>query len=178
MKHSFSAMLAVGITAIMCSASIGQKKHTTKGATTKTPPIATPKQENQFVTVEEFVKLKKELKTTVSVEGYAAEAFGTTAVVKLMLVDSVDHVLSTTDADKFSRAGVSCTINTKSKATWAMTTKGLYKILMYTGKTHAEKPVNDSPAKIRITGQTAGKGIISPVTKVEYQNMNGDFVPL
>ncbi len=181
MKRHLQTLVVIGLTAATCSAATIQKKHTTKKPATKKAVAAkiipvTARQENQFVTVDEFVKIKKASKTVVSVEGYVVEAYTTGSNVTLMLVDSVDHVLSAKDADSFARAGATCTVPPNKKSNWALSAKGLHKIIMYTGKGHAETALNDTPAKIRITGLVAGRGIISPVTNVEYQNDNGDLV--
>lgn len=156
-----------------------RKKPSAKSAP-KTTVAVTPKQENQFVTVDEFVKARRTAGTPVSVEGYAVVGMKNGSGVKLAIVDSVDHVLNTADADKYAAGGASAVIPASSLAShgnWAMTAKGMTRFSMYTGAGRAQKPLHDTVAKMRITGRAAGRSI-SPVTCVEYQDDNGDWKKL
>lgn len=142
---------------------------------------ATPKQENQFISVDEFVKTKRGLRTAVSVEGYIVVAIRMgDGSVRLSSVDSVDHVLSATDADNFAKGGAGAIIPSSTLAkhpTWALTAKGLQRVTMYTGAGHAQKALHDVVTKVRLTGFAVGK-TINPVTKVEYQDDSGEWKTL
>jgi len=159
-----------------------QSKKKTK-ATAPAAPIANPKQENQFVTVDEFVKGKRAPKTPVSVEGYAVA--GNRLMdggLHIVVVDSIDHVLSPTDADNFGRGGAHGTITPSllaKHASWQWTPKGMQRFGMYTanGAGKAQKMMHDTVAKVRLTGFATGRAI-NPVTKVEYQDDSGEWKTL
>jgi hypothetical protein len=182
---SYRSALAVALT-LAAAASIAvaapeksRKKPAAKVAR-KASVSVTPKQENQFVTVEEFVKGGRAAGTPVSVEGYAVIGIKSGSGVKLAIVDSVDHVLSTADADKYAAGGASAVIPASALAghgNWGMSAKGMSRFSMYTGAGHAQKPLHDTVAKMRITGRASGRSI-SPVTCVEYQDDNGDWKKL
>src|SRR5207248_236773 len=142
--------------------------------------VAHVKQENQFVTVDEFVKGRRAPRTPVSVEGYAVMA-GRSAdgSVRVVVVDSVDHVLSVKDADAFGRGGAEGVVPGSAVArhpSWAWTGKGMQRFAMYaaTGTGHAQRQLHDTVAKVRLTGFATGR-VISPVTKVEFEDENGNW---
>jgi len=179
MKRSLWAASALLVATAPFALAAPQKSHKTS---TKTAPAkeaaVTPKQENQFVTVDEFVKSKKAPHTAVSVEGYAVVGYSVAGGEKIFVVDSIDHVLSPTDANNFAKGGAAGTIPSSAISkhpSWGMSAKGLHKVLMYTGAGTAQKVLHDTPAKVRITGWTAGGKAISPVMKVEYQDENGEW---
>ena len=99
----------------------------------------------------------------------------------LVLVDSIDHVLSATDADNFGRGGVRSVVPGRlaaRRAALGWGGKGLERFVMYTGAGHAQRQVHDTVAKVRVTGFLARKATISPATKVEFQDENGDWKAL
>lgn len=155
-----------------------------KGKPVKAAPSmagATPKQENQFVTVDEFVHGKRAAHTAVSVEGYAVLGYRAgDGSLHLMVVDSVDHVLSPQDADNFGKTGATVIVPasiTARRPGLAWSAKGMMKHAMYTGSGHAQKALHDVVAKVRVTGFATGK-TISPATKVEFQDDNGNWKTL
>jgi len=145
--------------------------------------VANPRQENQFVTVDEFVKGKRAPKTAVSVEGYAVtEGRAADGSLRLVVVDSIDHVLSPTDADNFGKGGAVATIPASLLAkhpSWAWTPKGMQRFAMYaaTPAGRAAKQMHDIVTKVRVTGFATGRAI-SPATKIEYQDDNGEWKTL
>ena len=144
---------------------------------------ATPKQENQFVTVEEFVKGHRPAGTAVSVEGYAALGFRSgDGSVHLYVVDSVDHILSAGDANAAVGSAAAAIIpagGIRSNPAWGWSSKGTMRIPMFTGNGTAQKQLRDVAPKVRVTGwMAAGRATISPVTKVEITNDNGEWVSL
>jgi hypothetical protein len=148
-----------------------------------TAQAAAPKQENQFVTVEEFVKARRPPRTVVSVEGYIVMGGrASDGCLRLALVDSVDHVLNPKDADKMAAAGAKATVSApalRKNPRWAWTAKGMQRFVMYAGAVRAQKALHDTVPKVRLTGQTApGKGVLTPVTKIEFQDENGDWKKL
>lgn len=155
-----------------------QKKKSAKSAGATI--AANPRQENQFVTVDEFVKGKRAPRTAVSVEGYAVSGYkAADGSLHLIVVDSIDHVLSPMDADNFGRAGAHATVPASMLAkhpAWAWSAKGSQRFGMYAAnpKGHAVRPLHDIVPKVRVTGFAIGRAI-SPVTKVEYQDDNGDW---
>lgn len=175
---------------VLCAASplLAQKRahkaphKAVKAATAAPVASVTPKQENQFVTVEEFVKAKRPPRTAVSVEGYAVLGYRSAdGSESLALVDSVDHVLNARDANGQAAAGARATIPAsvlKRHPSAGWSAKGLERVLMYTGAGQAQKPLHDTVAKVRVTGLTAGGAKISPATKLEYQDDNGDWKTL
>jgi hypothetical protein len=177
----FAAALLVAAGAVPATAAPGKTAKSKKG----TPKLAvalvktaTPKQENQFVTVEEFIKAKRAPKTAVSIEGYAVVGYAIPGGgSQLTVVDGVDHVLSATDAMNFAKAGAICSVPGSlvvKHPAWGSTAKGLQKVLMYTGPGKAQKMLHDTPTKVRVTGWAeAGRNV--SVTKVEYADDNGDW---
>jgi hypothetical protein len=177
------AVAIVAATAITMSpaSATPQKKRPAKAAAAVA--AAHPRQENQFVTVDEFVKGRRAPKTAVSVEGYAVSAYkAADGSLRLTLVDSIDHVLSATDADNFGKGGASATIPAPALAKnprLAWTAKGMQRFGMYAANVsgRAQKQLHDIVAKIRVTGYATGR-VITPVTNVEYQDDNGDWKAL
>ena len=178
MSHRPALAFAIILVAVAAIAPAQAQRRHHKPAPKAEAPV-TPKQENQFVTVEEFVRAHRGGGTPVSVEGYAVYAIKSGSGVKLALVDSVDHVLSASDANKFAAGGASATIPAGAVAkhpSWGMTAKGLARFAMYTGAGSAQKSLHDTVAKVRLTGRASGRSI--NVTGVEYQDDNGDWKKL
>lgn len=168
---------ALVLFASVSSASPQKRRHAHPAAKAESP--VTPKQENQFVTVEEFVKGKRAAGTPVSVEGYAVIGMKIGSGVKLVIVDSVDHVLSAADANKFGAGGAAATIAAGAVAkhpNWGMTAKGMNRFAMFTGAGSAQKQLHDTVAKVRVTGRATGRSI--SVTGMEYTDDNGDWKKL
>src|SRR5262245_10146131 len=91
-------VLGLLIPCAICAASPQKKSKSRPGVAVDVPLRV--KQQNQFVTVEEFVNARLPKLTPVSVEGYAVLGYKTTdGGVRMNIVDSVDHVLNTKDAD-------------------------------------------------------------------------------
>jgi hypothetical protein len=144
------------------------------------PAGARPKQENQFVTVDEFVQGRRSPRTAVSVEGYAVVGYrAADGSLRLQVVDSVDHVLNTKEADQAGQAGASVVVpaGVAKRPGLAWSAKGAQKFVMYTGAGHAQRPLHDIVAKVRVTGFATGK-TISPATKVEVQDESGNWKTL
>src|SRR5215467_12762425 len=104
---SCALLAAVSVVAVGSAQTKKAKKATPK---TVSKPVAErevcARQENQFVTVDEFVRAKRQPKIPVSVEGYVVMASKTgTGALKMVLVDSVDHVLTAQDAVSQGAAG-------------------------------------------------------------------------
>ncbi len=158
-----------------------QKKKPVKAATT--PIVANPKQENQFVTVDEFVKGVRAPRTAVSVEGYAVSGNRTAdGGLRVVVVDSIDHVLSPTDADNLGKGGAKGTVPAGSLAKhpgWQWSAKGMQRFGMYAanGAGRAQKQMHDVVAKVRLTGFATGRAI-NPVTKIEFQDESGEWKTL
>lgn len=153
----------------------------------KTPParetVARPKQQNQFVTVEEFRRSGRPPKTAVSVEGYFVLGYrAADGGLRLMLTDSVDHVLSAQDADRSAASSAVSVVPSaalKRHPRWAWSAKGMQRFVMYIGPGRAQRLVQDIVAKMRVTGWTApGRAIINPVTQIEFQDANGEWKTL
>lgn len=179
---AITAVTAVLITALPATIlAAPQKKKSAKAA--PAPLAANPRQENQFVTTDEFVKGKRAPKTAVSVEGYAVSGYrAADGSLRLTLVDSIDHVLSPTDANNFGRGGAVATVPAsllKKHPSWAWSAKGTQRFGMYAANAQgrAVKQLHDIVPKVRLTGFATGK-TISPVTKIEYQDDNGDWKAL
>jgi hypothetical protein len=143
---------------------------------------ARPKQENQFICVEDFKTARRAPRTAVSVEGYLVTCFHQPdGGYRAALVDSVDHVLSARDATAFGRAGASVTIPARfvrSKGRLAWSAKGIQTWVMYTGQGTAQRMLHDVIPKVRLTGWTAGGASISPVTGFEYADESGEWKKL
>ena len=177
------AVVVCFLTAVsLATAAPSQKsksRHKPKKVVAKAEAPLQAKQENQFVTVDEFVKAKRAAGTPVSIEGYAVVGTKSGSDVRLAVVDSVDHVLSASDADKFAKEGAVATIPAAAvakHAAWAMTEKGVRRFTMYVGTTSALKALHDTVAKIRVTGRCSGRLI--NVSGLEYADDNGDWKKL
>ena len=172
------AQIAIALISIPLSAQ-PQKKRPPKPAVAG-PPIARPKQENQFVTVDEFVRGARAPRTPVSVEGYAVTGGKMSdGSLRIVVVDSIDHVLSPTDADNFGKGGAQSTVPAAILArhpAWAWTTKGMQRLAMYSANNagRAQTQMHDVVTKVRLTGFATGKAI-NPVTKIEFQDENGEW---
>ncbi len=158
-----------------------QRKPVKKPARPAATRPAMPKQENQFVTVDEYIRARKPAGTAVSIEGYAALGYrAADGSVRLYVVDSVDHILSARDADGAAASGAAAVIPAgaiRVHPAWGWSPKGSMRIPMFTGNGAAQRQLRDVAPKIRLTGWTAsGRATISPVTKVEITNENGEYV--
>lgn len=144
---------------------------------------APPKPYNQFVTVDEFIKAKRPAKTLVSVEGYVVygRKAGSGEVV-LYYVDSVDKIILVKEAQAACKSAARITVPSSfvsSSARRGWTDKGLRRFAMYIGASEPSKAIHDAMPKLRVTGRVAtGRGIVSPATKVEYMDDNGDWKAL
>src|SRR2546421_435963 len=91
-------IVLVGLVCLEVTGAGAQHKHkkpAPKPVKTAAVKSATPREENKFVTVEEFVHAKRGAGSAVSVEGYEVIVFPTgDGGLHLSIVDSVDHVLS------------------------------------------------------------------------------------
>jgi len=152
-----------------------KKKTATPVAQVKVPAV---KDAYQFITVGELIASKAKANTLVSVEGYFVEGFDEGGQHRLILVDSVDRVISTSDADKAVGRGVVCFANPKDHSTWTMTKNRIGGLVMYTGKKSAERLLTEIPPKVRITGTKAGQKQLQPILKIEYMDDNGYFKAL
>jgi hypothetical protein len=141
------------------------------------------KQENQFVTVDEFIRARRPAKVGVTIEGYAALGFrGSDGAVRLYVVDSVDHILSAADANSTAASAAVAVIPPaviRANPAWGWIPRGAMRIPMFTGSGAAQRQLRDVCPKVRLTGWTsAGRATIAPVTKVEITNDNGEYVTL
>lgn len=138
-----------------------------------------PKQENQFQTVDEFVKAHRAAGATASAEGYMVVAFrASDGGARLALADSVDHVLSARDANGAAKSGGWAIVSASAARRhpgWGFSAKGLQKYAMYTGSGSAQKVLHDTVPKIRVTGRVSGRNTINPVTRIEYADENGEW---
>ena len=174
---------AAAIMLISCAAAgSAQRKPVKKTSSTAATRPAMPKQENQFVTVDEFLRARRPAGTAVSIEGYAALGYrAADGSIRLYVLDSVDHILSAKDADAGAASGAAATIPAaavRAHPGWAWSPKGSMRIPMFTGNGAAQRQLRDVAPKIRLTGWAAGRGTMSPVTKVEITNENGEYVAL
>jgi hypothetical protein len=178
-RHALAAALLVAFAAPLVSAAPKQPKKKPARVAVKAAPELKAKTENQFVTVEDFLRARRANGTPVSVEGYAVVGTKTASGVKLALVDSVDHVLNASDANKFAAGGATALIPASSiakRATWGMIPKGMTRFAMYTGAGKAQKELHDIVPKVRITGRAAARTI--NVTGVEFADDNGEWKKL
>lgn len=139
-----------------------------------------PKPQHQYVTVDEYVRTKLPAKTLTSVEGYVVLGVKSGAGFRLDLTDSTDKVLTAKEADATARASCHATVPAAlaRKPGLAWSRRGVQRFIMFTGAAKAQKKLNDMMPKLRVTGQAAGKGVINPVTLVEYTDDNGDWRPV
>jgi hypothetical protein len=173
-----SMFLAVALNVGFAAPQRNSKRKPPKVSAKVEAPV-TPRQENQFVTVEEFVKARRAPGTAVSVEGYVVIGVKSGSNLKLDVVDSVDHVLNASDANKFAAGGASATIPggaISKHPSWGLSVKGMQRFTMYTGPGMAQRQLHDIVPKVRITGRARGKSIT--VTGVEYADDNGDWKKL
>jgi len=182
MKRSLCAAGALLIAVAALTAAQPQK-----GKKPETPSAkgvaARPKQHNQFVTVDEFARSRRAPRIAVSVEGYVVLGYrAPDGGLRLCLTDSVDHVLNTRDADSSAvggAVGIVTPAALKKHPRWAWTARGIQRFVMYTGAGRAQRPMHDVVAKMRLTGWTApGRARINPVTKIEFQDENGEWKAL
>lgn len=160
-----------------------QKKAAKKTSGVAATRPASPKQENKFVTVEEFIRARRPAGTAVSIEGYAALGYlATDGGIRLYITDSVDHILSASDANATAGSSAVAVIPAsavRANPAWGWRARGAMRIPMFTGNGSAQRQLRDVAPKIRVTGWTAsGRATISPVTRVEITNDNGEYVPL
>ena len=144
---------------------------------------AQAKQQNQFVTVDEFVGARIPAGVGVSVEGYAALGFrAPDGGIRLYIVDSVDHILSPADANASAKSAAVAVFTPavlRANPAWGWTARGSKKVPMYTGNGSAQTKLRDVAPRIRVTGWTsAGRATISPATRLEVTNDDGAFVVL
>jgi len=186
LRTMYSAATVAALTAVALLPALAVRQHAAQHAKKPTPPapdpVANVKQQNQFVTVDEFTKQALPQHTPVSIEGYMVVGFRTSDGSEMLdVVDSVDHVLSPTDADNFARGGAKGMLPARmalKHPSMGWSVKGMERFVMYTGEGHAQKPLHDTVAKVRVTGFAAGKAVIRPITKVEYADENGDWKTL
>src|SRR5690349_12426214 len=121
--------------ALIAASAIGSDAQNNKHKKLKPSPApaagrtAQPKEENKFVTVEEFVKAHRGPGTAVSIEGYEVIAYPTSdGGLRLSIVDSVDHVLTAKDAVSFAQGGAAATIpagTLRAHPHWSWSSKGM-----------------------------------------------------
>ena len=181
MKPVLWSAAALMIVSFAAGGSSAQRKPVKKTSSTAATRPAMPKQENQFVTVDEFLRARRPAGTAVSIEGYAALGYrAADGSVRLHVLDSVDHILSARDADGAAASGATAVIpagGIRLNPAWGWSPKGAMRIPMFTGNGSAQRQLRDVAPKIRLTGWVAsGRATISPVTKVEITNENGEYV--
>lgn len=170
-----TAAIALALVALAGTYAIATPKH--RRAAGKPAASATPKSQNQFVTVHEFQVGKRAAGTLVSVEGYFVTGYrGDGGSVRLYLTDSVDHVINKEDALKYEQKAAGATagsgwVSGSSARSW--TRKGLMKYVMFTGPGHPATELHDVIEKVRVTGSAGSHGTISSISRVEYTDMNG-----
>lgn len=180
MKQNSAIALGVAALALFSVAAGAQHKYKKpKPAPAPAPgKVAYPKEENKFVTVEEFVKAHRGAGSAVSIEGYEVIAFPTSdGGLQLNIVDSVDHVLTAKDAVGFAQGGAVGIIPAsalRGHPGWGWSNSGMKKYAMWTGPGTATKELHDIVAKMRFTGFTSGGRTIN-LTKIEFADDNGDF---
>lgn len=150
---------------------------------TKTAKPAVVHPHNRFITVDEFHRAKRKPASFVSIEGYAVLGYRLSdGTVRLAMVDSVDHVLSATDANKFAAAGAFCSVRAaavKKNPKLAFPGKYLRKMVMYTGPGIARICLHDVVTKLRVTGSVSkARATLDPVAQVEFMDDNGDWKTL
>jgi hypothetical protein len=139
-----------------------------------------PKSYNQFMEVDEFVKAHRTPHTLVSVEGYIVLASrAANGTIRIYITDSVDHVMSAKDALSLAKGGAAGIIiphDAKVHPGWALSSAKLNRYAMYIQSGKSIKMAHDTVTRVRITGSVfKGRGIINPVTKMEYTDENGDW---
>ena len=170
---------------LLFSAAVGtstaQRKPAKKVSSISATRAAMPKQENQFVTVDEFLHARRPAGTAVSIEGYAALGYrAPDGAVRLYVLDSVDHILNAKDANANTSSAAVAVIPAaviRANPAWGWTSRGAMRIPMFTGNGMAQRQLRDVAPKVRLTGWASGR-TISPVTKVEITNENGEYVRL
>src|SRR5687768_4432027 len=119
-----------------------QRKPVKKTSSVAATRAAMPKQENQFVTVDEFIRARRPAGTAVSIEGYAALGYrAADGSVRLHVLDSVDHILSARDADSAAASGAAAVIpaaGIRLHPSWSWTPKGAMRLPMFTGNGSAQ----------------------------------------
>jgi hypothetical protein len=139
------------------------------------PPKVQP--HNEFMTVLEFQNAKRPAKVACSVEGFVVLAHrGSSGAIHLVLVDAIDRVLNTKDAE--AKVKIGSTFVVPSALTllkdWRWDRKGILRFVMYAGPGKPETLVYDTPPKVRLTGWTTeGKPGMNPVTRLEFLNNDG-----
>jgi hypothetical protein len=146
-------------------------------------PSAVVQPYNRFITVDEYHRAKRRPASLISIEGYAVLGYRLTdGTVRLALVDSVDHVLSAEDANKFAASGAFCSVRpaqVKKNPKLAFPGKHLKELVMYTGPGIAKKCLHDVVDKLRVTGAVSKvRATLDPVTRVEFMDDNGDWKAL
>ena len=179
------SIIWVGVVSLVCTGVAGaqhkHKKLSPKPVVTKVSPSkgAWPKEENKFITVEEFRHAKRGAGSAVSVEGYEVIVFPTgDGGLHLSIVDSVDHVLSASDANAFAQGGCVGLVSRSAiqgHPRWSWTSGSMKKFAMYTGPGSATKNLHDVVEKMRFTGWTTGGRATINVTKIEFMDANGDW---
>lgn len=183
MKRPWVLLTIALCVCVTIGASAQRRSHRRVSSDASVGQVARPKDENQFICVEDFRGARRAPRTAVSVEGYLVTCFRQSdGSYRAGLVDSVDHVLSAKDANAFARAGATVTIPARlvrSKSRLAWTSKGIQTWVMYTGPGTAQKMLHDVVPKVRLTGWTAaGKATINPVTGFEYTDDRGEWKKL
>jgi hypothetical protein len=180
MRHFALAASALFMTTAATAVLAAPAFQKSKPPKVASPVKASPKQENQFVTVDEFVRGRRAPRTAVSVEGYAVLGYrAPDGSLRLSVVDSVDHVLNTKDADLAGQGGAAVVVpaSVAKRPSLAWSAKGAQKFVMFTGAGRAQRALHDIVGKLRVTGFATGK-TISPATKVEIQDDSGNWKPL
>lgn len=139
------------------------------------PPKVQP--HNEFMTVLEFQNARRPPRVACSVEGFVVLAHrSSNGAINLVLVDAIDRVLNTKDAE--AKVKVGSTFVVPSALTllkdWRWDRRGILRFVMYAGAGKPETLVYDTPPKVRLTGWTTeGKPGMNPVTKLEFLNNDG-----
>jgi len=140
----------------------------------------TPAMQNQFIEVQDFLQAHRAPNTLVSVTGYLVLATEEKdGAIRLSLVDSADHVLGPRDALTYAKGGATVIIPKAfllHHKNWQLNPKGLMKYVMYFRTAKGIRKLHDSPAQVRVTGDTIKiRGLIKPLKKLEYSDENGNW---
>src|SRR5512145_1563638 len=134
MKLIFWSIAGLFILGCVAQSQAAQRKPPAKRSAPPAYRPAAAKQVNQFVTVDEFIRAHRPAGTGVSIEGYAALGFRAgDGSVRLYVLDSVDHILTASDATSAAAGAAVCTVPVaviRANPAWGWTPKGSMKFPM------------------------------------------------